>query len=94
VRIDIPVWLERTRAICATMKAGKPFSQWDRAIAAEAARVLRNIAGPGMPDRICVSLQDLVNPQSPSQRPAGRAQCLVRFSMRRSGMSQIKATKT
>jgi len=40
--VDIKVWL----AIRGTIKADNPSVQWDWAIAAEAASVLRNIAGP------------------------------------------------
>jgi hypothetical protein len=57
--IDIQVWLDGNRAVGQILRADKPSAQWDWAIAAGAARLLRNIAGPGMQDQIRVSLQDL-----------------------------------
>jgi hypothetical protein len=57
--IDIQIWLDGNRAVGQILRADRQSAKWDWAIAAGAARLLRNIAGPGMQDQIRVSLQDL-----------------------------------
>jgi hypothetical protein len=56
--IDVQVWSQGKRIIDGVLR-GKSDKQWEWDIAARTLRLLRNIAGPAMEDRIRVSIEDL-----------------------------------